>query len=178
MSNEVDQHCWDRRCALIYKVRLSILYHLKHSRFLSGLDKTISILTAASATAAVSSVMKASGEPVDMWASAITAVLSIIPLVFNPSEAAKKHTELAFQFRKLLAEFERAGLHWRVDQCDEFTAKLVEQEATEPASLSALVAHCQNELNLASDGPQVNLNWFQSLMKHLIPFDAGKLDKQ
>lgn len=178
MSNEVEQHCWNRRCDLIYKVRLSILYHLKHSRFLSRLDKTISVLTAASATAAVSALMKTSGEPVDMWAAAITAVLSIIPLVFNPSDGAKKHTELAFQFRKLFAEFERAGQHWSVDQCDEFTAKLVEQEATEPASLAALVAHCQNELNLASEGPQVNLTRFQSFMKHVFPFDASKLHKQ
>lgn len=176
-DNAVYEHCWNRRTSLIYKVRLSIVYHLARERFFDQVDKVVSILTALSATSAAASLLASSAVAGEI-AALITAVLSLIPLVFNPATAAKRHSELAASFRKLRAEFERAGEHWSAVTCDEMAAKLIEIEVTEPATLHALVAHSQNQLNICDGGPIVHLTWAQRQLMHFVSFDAATLAAQ
>lgn len=170
-------HCWARRCALVYQVRLSILYHLMRERFFDQVDKFVSIVTALSATSAVASMLADSGG-IGEFATAATACLSLIPLVFNPASSAKRHGQLATDFRKLRADFERKGEHWDSATCDEMSARLVELESSEPAHLYALVAFCQNQLNVFSDGPTTKLTWAQRHLMHIVRFDASILAKQ
>lgn len=176
-SAELDQHCWNRRSELVYKVRMNIVYHLHLERFYGQLDKWIGIATALSATSAVGSLLRGA-HAIEAWAACLTAALSLVPLVFNPAGVAKRHGQLAAEHRKLRAEFERAGQHWTVAQCDDFTAQTVEAEATEPSSLAALVAHAQNQLNVESGGAVVRLTWLQKRLMCCISFDAAKLAKQ
>jgi hypothetical protein len=176
-ENAIADHCWKRRSSLLYKVRLSIVYHLLRERFFDQVDKGIAIITALSATSAVASLLGDS-EGLGKLAAAFTALLSLIPLVFNPAAVAKRHGELAASFRKLRAEFERAGEHWSPTTCDEMAAKLIEIEVTEPATLHALVAHCQNQLNLGDNGPIVHLTWLQHRLMHFVSFDAATLAAQ
>lgn len=62
--------------------------------------------------------------------------------------------------------------------CDEMSAKAAELEATEPAVLCALVAHCQNQLNVGNGGPVTRLTKTQKLLMHVVSFDAADLVKQ
>ena len=177
MNDAIEDHCWGRRSALMYKVRLTILYHLYRERFFDRLDKAITITTALFATYAVGSLIGTEGA-FAQTAALITAILSLVPLVLNPAGLAKRHGQIAADFRTLRADFERAGEHWSVTVCDEMAARTVELEAQEPAPLCALIAHCQNQLNIGSDGRIVHLTWLQKQLMHIVSFDAAKLDSQ
>lgn len=176
-ANRLSDYCWDRRCKTIYRVRLSVLYHLKRERFFDGLDKACSIITAVAATASVGVILKSSAS-VDVTVAAIAAVLSLVPVVFNPADKARKHGQAAAEFRRLLAECERAGERWGEQACDQFAGRVVELEASEPAPLSALVLDCQNQLAIASGKPEdrVTLTWFERWFKHWLDFDASLIE--
>lgn len=176
-QNDLADHCWKRRSELVYKVRLSVLYHLKRERFFDQADKAVSIATAIAATSAAAMLLRQSAS-VDAWVSLCAAALSLIPLVLNPAAASRKHGQLAAEFRTLLAEIARSGEHWSPSDCDEFAAKAIEMEVSEPATLGALVAHCQNQINLAADGPIVHLRWWQRASMNFISFDAQRLAEQ
>lgn len=176
-TEELDQHIWNRRGDIVYRLRVSILYHLKRERFFDGIHKLITIFTAISATAAVGVLLKKQ-EDVDIVVAAITAVLSLLPLVYAPAERARHHAASASAFRRLLIECEAAGEYWTLSQCDSFQSRIVEQEATEPAVLSALVADCQNQLAVKNGDPIVHLRFYQRWFKNWWDFDASRLAKQ
>jgi len=176
-SDELANYLWDRRCKAVYRVRLSVLYHLKRERFFDSVDKWCSVITAVAATASVGVLLKRV-EEVDVWVAAFTAILSLVPVIFNPAEKARRHGQGAAEFRRLLAEFERTGEHWTQQQCDHFAGRVIELEATEPAPLSALVIDCQNQLAIASGEPdnRVELTWWEGMLKHWWDFDASKIE--
>jgi hypothetical protein len=142
-----DKHLWKRRFDVMYKARVSILYHLKRERFFDGWDKAISMATAVTATAAVGALFKQkAGADAELYLAAGTAALSLLPLVVNPAQKARVHANAASDFRRLLADCERAGETWSEDECNKQGARIVEIEAAEPAPLCALVIDCQNQL--------------------------------
>lgn len=170
----LEQHCWERRERALYRVRVSILYHLKRARFFDQADKLLTVATAVSATAAVGVVLKQVPE-LDVAVSVATAVLAVIQLVTGLSGMARNHSQAAAEFRRLQAEFEAAGERWTEEQCNAFAARILELEASEPAPLSALVADCQNQLAIAVGGPTVKLTPVQRWFKHWVDFDASTL---
>lgn len=174
-----DEHNWNRRFTTIYRLRLSVLYHLSRERYFDRWDKLISMMTAVTATAAVGALIK-KGSDVELWAAGTTAVLSLIPLVLNPAERARKSAQLVSEFRRLLAEGERLGERWTEGQCDQFASRVVEIESTEPALLAALTAFCQNQLNVASGTPElrVPLHFYERWLMHWVNFDASKLNER
>jgi hypothetical protein len=176
-AERYEAYLWDRRSQLIMRVRLSILYHLKRERFFDLWDKTASIATTLAASAAVAVLLKRAGDAPEAWAAGLTAALSLIPLVVNPAEKARKHGLLAGEFRRLLSECDGAGERWSEAQCDRFTARLLELEAPEPAPLNVLVIDCQNQLNVASGRPQdrVPLRFYEKWFKQWVDFDASKI---
>lgn len=155
-----------------------MLYHLKRERFFDTVDKWCSMLTAAAAAATAVGVVLKKSDSVDVTAAAVTAVLSLIPLVYNPADKARRHGQAAAEFRRLLADCERKGEHWEQGDCDSFAGRVVELEATEPAPLSALVIDCQNQLAIARGQPgnRVDLTWWESVWKHWWDFDASKIE--
>jgi len=176
-SDSYTSYLWGRRCGTVYRVRLSILYHLKRERFFDHVDKACSMLTAIAATAAVGLILK-DHQSVDATVAVITAVLSLVPLVFNPANMARQHGQTAAEFRRLLADCERAGERWDEAACDQFAGRVVELEATEPAPMAALVADCQNQLAVARGKPedQVALRWYERLLMHWWMFDASAIN--
>jgi hypothetical protein len=162
-------HLWQRRYRLIYRARLSVLYHLKRARFFDGFDKFASIATALTATSAVVTLLQ-DQVVFNKWLALGTAALSLVPIIYNPAQHARHHTELVGRFRAVLAQMERAGESWTEDQCNQFGAQIVEIEAAEPDPLGALVAECQNQLGLALPPEQrakeVPLTFWHHLFKH------------
>lgn len=155
-----------RRHTIIYKIRLSTLYHRKRERFFDMLDKLVSSFILVTATAAVTSIFQQLAG-IEKTLAAITAVLSLIPVVFNPAQKARHHNQLVQSYCRLLASCEQAGETWSEDQCNQFSAQIVEISAAEPTPLGALVADCQNELSISYDtGPVAELNWVHHTFKH------------
>jgi len=171
------EYLWDRRCKTIYRIRLSVLYHLKRERFFDTVDKTCSMLTAVAATTAVGVILK-ENHAVDVYVAAGTAVLALVPLVFAPADKARKHGQAAAEFRRLLADCERSGERWTEAVCDQFAGQVLELEATEPAPLAALVIDCQNQLAIANGKPEerVRLTVVERWFKHWWDFDASAIE--
>lgn len=176
-ADAVLNHLWNRRWSTLYRIRVSVLYHLKRERFCSWLDKLVSMATAAVATSAVAALLQTSWKGWGEALSAATAVLSLAPLVFNPAEMARKHGQHAAEFRRLLADCERAGERWTSEQCDTFAARVLELEASEAAPLGALVADCQNQLRHSGgqEAPLLKLSWLERTFKHWVDFDASQI---
>ena len=134
---------WD----LLWRVRLSALYHLKRERFLDGVDKTVKAVSALGGAAAFSQIKS---EPiVGLWITAIIAVLGTISLVYSPSAKARKHAELARDFKRLESDIVAMGFDLTDQQVAQFNATFILLESSEPASLGALVTQCHNELAMA-----------------------------
>ncbi|MFT7775675.1 hypothetical protein [Roseateles sp.] len=171
-----EQHIWERRTKIEYRVSLSALYHLKRERFFDVIDKSSSMFTALAATSVVATTLKQ--IPVlDVTAALATAALSIIPLVFTPAEKARRHSQAAADYRRLLAEIELAGEHWSEEQANVFASRERELGAGEPASLSALVIHCQNQLAISRNKLKsvIPLKWYERLLMQWIDFDANRI---
>jgi hypothetical protein len=173
-QDEWASHLWKRRCATLYRIRLSVLYHLKRERFFDALDKACSMLTAVAATTAVGVLLRKNGE-LELWAAVLTAALSLVPLVVNPAAAARRHGQAASEFRRLLADCERSGEHWQEDQCNGFASRVIELEAAEPAPFAALVIDCENQLALAQGDAQWPLSRAERWFKHWWDFDAQSI---
>lgn len=175
-DEEHDQHMWERRGRVEYRVSLSALYHLKRERFFDLVDKWSSMLTALAATSVVATALK-QVPFFDVATALLTAALSIVPLVFNPAEKARRHSQAAADYRRLLAEIEKAGEHWDEEKANEFAARERYLGAGEPASLSALVIHCQNQLAISRSKFKsvVPLKWYERLLMHWIDFDANRI---
>lgn len=156
----------ERRHNIIYKIRLSTLYHRKRERFFDVLDKFVSGFILVTATAAVTSLFQGIAAA-EKTLSAATALLSMIPVVFNPAQKARHHNQLIQQYCQLLSQCEQAGEDWDEKQCNQFSAEFVKISAAEPTALGALVADCQNELALSyGEEPPASLNFYHRSFKH------------
>lgn len=157
-----------RRHEIIYKIRLSTLYHRKRERFFDIVDKAVSGLVLTTATAAVTSLFQGVAGA-EKSLAAITACLSLIPVVLTPAQKARHHNQLSQRYCQLLATCTQAGEDWTEAQCNQFSAQLIEISASEPTPLTALVADCQNELAISyNEGPAATLKWHHHLLKHLL----------
>lgn len=169
-STELTAYVWKRRDSVVYRSRLSALYHLKRERFFDTVDKFASAVTAVAATAAVGTVLKGN-TTWELGLSVAVAVLSLVPLVFNPAQKARHHGQLAAEFRRLLSDCERGGERWSEEFCSAMLARALEIEAAEPAPLAALVADCQNQLALSRGSkPVAKLRFYERWLKHWVDF--------
>ncbi len=174
-QNTLADHTWQRRCTLIYRLRLSALYHLKRARFLDRVDQAASALTALAATSAVGSIIGQMNPGIVSSIAAATAVLALVPLVLAPARKAREHAVLAQEFRHLLADCEMAGEEWTPAQCDQFVGRSIDLEAAEPAPLTGVVADCQNQLAAMTGGPLVRLTRWHRLLMHWVDLDTRRL---
>ena len=170
------QWLWNRRSDMLYHVRLSAIYHLRRENYFDMADRWSSMLTALAATAAVGALLKGA-QGIDLAVSIVTAFLSLLPLVFNPAEKARRHGQLAAEYRRLRADAERAGHYWTEEQCDHFASRALDIEVAEAPPLGALVIKCQNELAIALGRPSDTypLRFYESWFAQLWNFDAGAI---
>jgi len=167
-QTEILRHLWDRRSLIIYRCRLSSLYHQKRERFFDILDKTSAALITVAATSAVGAILKGNASW-ELGIAASTAVLSMIPLVVSPALKARHHAILAAEFRRLLAECEHEGERWDELLCSKMAGRTVEIEAAERAPLAGVVADCQNQLAISrGEKPVAILRWYHQLLKHWV----------
>lgn len=163
---------WD----LLWRVRLSALYHLKRERFLDGVDKSAKLVGALGGAAAFSQI-KTNGD-VGQYITALITVVSTVSLVYGPSAKARKHAELARDFKKLEAKIIEKGKLVSEAILSGFESQYLSIESSEPAALGALVTQCHNELCEAY-GVRENITplpiW-QRALKNYFDFDQTMTD--
>jgi hypothetical protein len=163
---------WD----LLWRVRLSALYHLKRERFLDGVDKSAKLVGALGGAAAFSQI-KTNGD-VGQYITALITVVSTVSLVYGPSAKARKHAELARDFKKLEATIIEKGKLVSEAILSGFESQYLSIESSEPAALGALVTQCHNELCEAY-GVRENITplpiW-QRALKNYLDFDQTITD--
>ena len=159
------------RWELLWRVRLSALYHLKRERFLDGVDKTSKAISALGGAAAFSQVRD--DGVLGFWITGTITVIATLSLVYGPSVRARKHAELARDFKKLEAEIISSGRSLTDSQLAKLDAQFLSLESSEPASLGALVTQCHNELSCANDlqAHVTPLPFWQKLFKNWFDFD-------
>lgn len=160
---------WD----LLWRVRLSGLYHLKRERFLDGVDKVAKGVSALGGAAAFSQI-KADPD-MGLWITALITVISTASLVYGPSGKARKHSELARDHKRLESDIVGAGADLAIEQIVKFDAQFLKIESSEPAALGALVTQCHNELSVAiGQRDQVTrLPLIQRAFKNWFDFDQS-----
>lgn len=130
--------------SLLWNVRLSALYHLKRERFLDGADKLSKAVSALGGAAAFSQIKN--NADFGLWVIGFITLVSTLSLVYGPTAKARKHAELARDFRRLESQILALGDDLTVAQIAKFESERVSLEASEPASLGSLVTQCHNEL--------------------------------
>lgn len=129
---------------LLWSVRLSALYHLKRERFLDGMDKTAKAVSAIGGAAAFSQLKD--HATFGLWVVGFITLVSTLSLVYGPSAKARRHAELARDYKRLEAEIILVGTVISEAQIAKYDSQRVCLEASEPASLGALTTQCHNEL--------------------------------
>jgi hypothetical protein len=129
---------------LLWNIRISALYHLKRERFLDGADKVSKAVSALGGAAAFSQLK--SNPDFGLWVVGFITLASTLSLVYGTSTKARKHAELARDFKRLEADVLAVGDIISASDLAKFESKRVSLEASEPASLGALVTQCHNEL--------------------------------
>jgi len=176
-SDELEtDYLWKRRHAVLYRVELSALYHQKRERFFDFCDRGAKVVSIVGGSAAL---YKLGVDEVVAVAAAAITVVSALSLVLGFGEKARRHSELARNFKQVQAEMLRVGERdYTEDNLRDWEARVALLEATEPASLGVLVRICQNELAAARPGgvrrPVGVLRW---PLAHLLDLPLPKSDQ-
>ena len=166
-------YLWDKRHAVLYRTELSTLYHQKRERFFSVCDKLGNAVGVIGGSAALASL---SNPELLAWIALAITVVSATSLVIGFSDRARRHANLAKDFRQLEATIVGRGERDFTEQdiaSWESQARML--ESSEPPALGALVVLCQNELARAQghDGHIVHLSLMQRAMAHLFDFTVS-----
>lgn len=164
---------WEDRWSLLWRVRVSAFYHAKRERFLDGVDRATKGASALGGAAAFASLM--SHPTMGMVAAAIITLVSLLSLVYDPATKARRHAELARDFKRLEADIVACGNSLESAQVAAFEARLAQLESGEPASLGALVTQCHNELAVALGRPELvtPLPCLHRIFKNWFDFDQS-----
>ena len=157
---------------LLWRVRLSALYHLKRERFLDGVDRASSAVAALGGAAAFASIQ--TNPDFGQSVAGLIAIISACSLVYSPAAKARRHAELARDFRLLEADVVEQT-DWSDEKLAKFSSQYSRLEASEPAALGALVTQCHNELAAAQGSRDhiTPLRWYERLLKNWFDFDQS-----
>ncbi len=163
-----------QRHEVSYRLRLSIRYHQRRTRFFDLWDKWIKVLVVLAGTSAFATLtIEAADASIAKWISAVIAVMGILSLVFAFSEKARTHANLARRYSELEAELAAMRTPRKGNLVDiDRRIRLI--EADEPPTLGALVVLCQNEIALQEghDGQITPLRWYHRILAHFVDFPA------
>lgn len=166
---DLDKRCWDVR----WRLMMSSMYHQKRERFLDGVDRFAKFLSAIGGAAAFARI---NADPeLSMWFAGAIALISTLSLTYGPAAKARRHAELARDYKRLEAQLVECGESYDLIKLSQFEAELLRLEASEPASLGALVTQCHNELSVAFDhsAKVTPLPWWQRPFKNVFDFDQS-----
>lgn len=145
------EYLWQRRDTVLYKARLSALYHSKRERFLDLSDKFGKVVAILGSSAAL---WKIANPDVLAWLLVPVAVWSSISLVFSLADRARRHAELGRQWRVMIARIEEHGERdFTEADIGQWMGEAMMIESSEPPILGALVAKCQNDIAIADGQP-------------------------
>jgi hypothetical protein len=141
-----DEAVLDERHIVLYKVRLSALYHRTRENKFDKWDKSVKFFTVALGAAAISELV-GSGSIKDMLV-ALGAALTASTLVFGVADKARKHADLATQFGNLESEIlAQEELTCTPAMVSKWESRLAALEAIEPPSSATEISDCQKRLD-------------------------------
>lgn len=165
---------------LLCHIELSAMYHAKRERYLLLCERLCQAATALTATAAVSQAVTlvpavGGGFSLAMALGIVTAVASILPLVFAWASRSNRHAAHAGDYRRLLADVVSTGYELTEPQLTAYRAKCAQLEHAEDASLGALVVQCQNEMAIARGHHEsvIPLRFHHRLFMHVWDWDIS-----
>lgn len=172
-----DDECWEERESLIEETQVNHLYHRKRERMFALLDRWSKVLALVAGSAAATVYLES--PEAKSGAGLIVAIVTLLALVFEWSDKARLHSELATEYVLIESYIEGAGvLDWT--QLDAIKQKIVGIRAKEPPELAALLMSCQNELYLAHGQSDlvVDLGWQRRMLMHFfsMPVTGGHAD--
>ncbi|MDR6886132.1 MULTISPECIES: hypothetical protein [Variovorax] len=173
-SSRYSPEAWD----LYWRVMLSALYHQKRERFLDGVDRCAQCVGILGGAAAFSQII---GNVRFGWIPAgLVAIVSAVALCYGPGAKARKHSELARDFKRLHAQIMLAGRLEAGETLNKFNAEVLLLEAQEPGALRCLVRQCENELSEAfgSDGDIRPLTRWDRLWMNVVDLDPSRREKK
>ncbi|MBU9614739.1 hypothetical protein KTE96_23675 [Burkholderia multivorans] len=170
MTDVEHKHLWNRRCDLLYRAELSTLYHRKRARFFALLDRWDKIFTLLFGSAAFAQVITLDRNP---WLALPFVVLAFASLIFDFSESARRHGELASSFKMLESTIEGTGERdFTESDLNAWSARLREIESGETSAYSLLVRICQNEI-ARSRGDSADVTYipfWRACLANVVPF--------
>ena len=144
----------DERHDVLYKVRLSALYHRTRENLYDKWDKRTKFFSVVLGAAAISELLLQAipefmGIPVKDVLVAISTIATASTLVFGVADRARKHADMASQFGNLEAEIVAtdSALCSSV-LIAKWESRLATLEAVEPPSNAKDIKNCQDRLNL------------------------------
>ncbi len=173
MPNDTNDRHLDSKWDLLWRIRLSALYHQKRERFLDGLDRLCKAATAIAGGAAFAHLKE---DPTfGLWVTGGIAIVSTLSLVYGFSGKARKHAQLARDFKRLESEVVAESTNLSDEKLAGFESRLVSLEASEPPALGALVTHCHNELatSIGHTDQVTKLARHQWLLRNWFDFDQS-----
>src|SRR5260370_1025811 len=118
---------------LLFDVRRSIRYHNRRRRFFDKMSKWSSFLKVVGGSATITTVLAKYGTAAITTSAFIVALLSGVDLIFQTSQMARIHGDLATRFNMLERELTLAEAgKFTKRMLAEFCAKRLEIEADEP----------------------------------------------
>jgi hypothetical protein len=176
MTPEEHQELWNRRESILTRAEFSCSYHRKREQFFALADRWDKVATLVLGAAAFTQI---TSETVRNWLALPFAIFASASLVFDFSERAKKHADLATRFKMLESEIESKGPRdYEEQDLNNWAARLAEIEAGEPPVYCVVVRLCQNEIAKARGQPRdvypVKLR--HRLFAHVIPFSDAALE--
>lgn len=160
---------WERRCAVLNRVKVTSRYHRRRQRFFDFLDK---------GTKAATVLLGASlfGEQLRQflpWVATAISSLSLLNLVYGYSDRKQAHKELAEAAFFLAAKIEESSISVLNDTlAGLWAAELERLNAKEPPALKTLVIICEHEQCTAEGHPNhvPRPHWFKRLIADFFSF--------
>lgn len=173
----MDDLVWKDRHALIFRARLSVIYHRRRERLYELMDRIAKSIAVIGGSALVFQFTNQVGL---VALGFVVLLASTLSLVFQFSSRATSHAGLAkdwsaFERDMVLVEDISAA------QICIFDARAATLDGLEPRTLRALVADCQNELARAEGQEDVvrPIKGWRWLAMHFFDIEApGPINKQ
>lgn len=168
MTTQEFHYLWHERHQVLYRVELSVIYHLKREKFFNRCDKFTKVISIVGGSTVI--VQLLAPQALLVIAAAIT-ISSVASLIFNFSDKAKSHWELAKNFRQLESEiFNKEKLIFNAQDLSGWNSRIRDIEKNEKANISTLVIICQNELARAQNQPEkiVKIPFLKKFFAHLL----------
>ena len=153
------------------------IYHSSRKAFYDWWNRFLSFVIIISGAAAIADFATTVAWPGWLWSPALFPVIATfaaaIQLVFDLGGKSAKHAYLQRRYYELIADMQREGVK---DEDPKWEARLMNIYADEPPPKRALDAIAYNaacEAIGAKSEKRVQIRWYQSLLRHWLPFNKS-----